>query len=47
VTEARCDQAVPEEIFRMSSGDGWNVVKMDESMMGSWIDWFGAIELLP
>jgi hypothetical protein len=45
VSEIRCDQAVPDAPVRVPSGDGWQVLKMDQSP--PWLSPMVSLELVP
>jgi hypothetical protein len=47
LTEARYDKAVPDEAFRIPSGDDWDVIKVDKSTIGSWIARLESMEFVP
>ncbi len=47
VTETHCNQAIPDEVFRVPEGDGWRRIRTDQSRLESWLSRLYQPDLLP
>jgi hypothetical protein len=47
VTEVHSDKAVPDEVFRIPTGDGWGALQMEDFKFPSWLASQKPIELIP